>query len=334
MLKISRTLAGAIVDAVSDNVAGLEETVKEYKLRLKESSQEQIPLNYLEDFFSSATEHASNPDIGLQAYKRAHPGNIGILGYALMSSPNIEMALKQIVDNYNLLGTGFCMHLEDHKQTLRLICTTLYPNEEKLSRTFIDAIASITLGLLDWLSPSVNEKPISVEFTYPKPTNLEKLHAVFGNNIKFSSRVNAMDFSRKYIESKVATYNPSLQKIHYDLVKNHYSEVIEDKATSKVERIIFSKMNQSQSFDLESIAKSMCMSTYQLSRKLEAEGISFHKILDTVKAHQSKHLLSNTTISIKEISYYLGFKNQSAFNKACYRWFGISPGLYRDKNRQ
>jgi AraC-like DNA-binding protein len=32
---------------------------------------------------------------------------------------------------------------------------------------------------------------------------------------------------------------------------------------------------------------------------------------------------------MKHVAYLLGFHDHSSFNKACSRWFGMTPGQYR-----
>jgi methylphosphotriester-DNA--protein-cysteine methyltransferase len=42
-------------------------------------------------------------------------------------------------------------------------------------------------------------------------------------------------------------------------------------------------------------------------------------------------LLKNSTLSVKEISFNVGYQENSAFSKAFKHWLGVSPTVYRER---
>lgn len=284
-----------------------------------------IPLRVLEQLF--ALYAYDKKDIGLTAYEKAHPGNLGILGYAVMSSPTIDQALQTMVDHHALIGRGFCMSLERAPATVRIAGNTDKQTDFELPRTFIDAVAAITLGLLHWLAPNGRIMPLRAEFTYEKPDDTRALERVFGTQLEFSMAQNALTFDRQACSLPLATANAELQRLHSGLLKKH-QPVVAQTAQARARKVIEQRLGR-DSLRLADISAALNLSAHQLTRLLENEGQTFQQLLAQVRCQRAQQLLMDRTLPLKQVSFSLGFKNQSAFNKACERWFEMPPGLYR-----
>ena len=57
--------------------------------------------------------------------------------------------------------------------------------------------------------------------------------------------------------------------------------------------------------------------------------ISFHALADEVRQKVADLYLRQPDIAIAEVAYLLGFSDQSAFNRAFRRWYGMTPKQYR-----
>ncbi len=331
MQTISAVFAKALIEAVGFSKIGVTETrINTPASHLALSNEaHQIPLKELNDFLFELQRRIGSEDVGLLAYKKAHPGNLGVLGYAIMSSPTIHSALKSIKEFYPLVGTGFCMFLEEQPTEVRFVGVSADISSPMLPRVFIDAIASITLGLLHWLTPTVRFMPVKAEFTYSRPRDTRLLEEMFGTGLEFDSAVNALTFRRCDTDLPVATFDASLQKIHNDHLERKKREVTCDCVIERVKSVVLQHLHQTKPLTVDVISRSMGLSTFQLTRLLETVGARFQMLVDSARLQHSHHLLINTSLPLKQVSYSLGFRSQSALNKACERWFGMSPGRYR-----
>ncbi|NIO48449.1 MAG: helix-turn-helix domain-containing protein [Candidatus Aminicenantes bacterium] len=59
-------------------------------------------------------------------------------------------------------------------------------------------------------------------------------------------------------------------------------------------------------------------------------GICFSKYIIKIRIKEAKSLLKNDLLSIKEISYKVGYKHVSNFNHEFRRQTGLSPTKYRN----
>ncbi|MNR58939.1 HTH-type transcriptional regulator VirS [compost metagenome] len=50
---------------------------------------------------------------------------------------------------------------------------------------------------------------------------------------------------------------------------------------------------------------------------------------NAVRRQLADFYLRHSHFNMKHVAYLLGFHDHSSFNKACSRWFGMTPGQYR-----
>ncbi|WP_175649724.1 AraC family transcriptional regulator [Pseudomonas sp. Marseille-P9899] len=335
MHTLSRTFAGAILAALGDSdpaVAALCRRLGEPLLAA--SGPAFISLASLTALFEQASALSGDPDIGLRAFHHAHPANLGPLGYALMSSPTIGSVLTAMAEFHHLIGTGFCLFVEERIEGVRLVGVVTDPEQQPLSRVFIDAIAAITLGLLCWLVPGRAIRPLRAELSYPRPADTRAAEALYGAEIHYGAAQNALLFSHADVQFAVATHDPALHAVHSQYLAQWQRQLDSDAFSLRARRVISEHFALGRPVTLAGVAESLGLSQHQLSRGLENEGHGFLRLLDEVRLRDSHNLLRSSTLSFKQIAYQVGFRHQSAFNKACERWFGMGPGRYRDEGNR
>ncbi|MHC8321026.1 AraC family transcriptional regulator ligand-binding domain-containing protein [Pseudomonas sp. GB2N2] len=65
------------------------------------------------------------------------------------------------------------------------------------------------------------------------------------------------------------------------------------------------------------------------ARRLKALGWSFSELLDEYRRSKAEDLLQAAELELVQISDQLGYSDVQSFNRACLRWFGCAPGVYR-----
>lgn len=327
MPSLSRTFATAIFSALGESHPACRGFVE---VLAAPDAPAFIPLSSLAYWFEQAAVLSDDPAIGLRTYEHAHPANLGPLGYALMSSPDIRSVLDGIAEYHHLIGTGFCLFVEERAEGVRLVGVPT-GREQRLPRVFIDAISAITLGLLCWLVPGRVIRPVQTELSYRQPQDTGAGRALYGERIVYGAARNALLFSHADAALPVATRDPALHAMHSQYLAQWRQQLNSDLVSLRVRRVISEQFALGQKVSLAGVADSLGFTSSQLSRGLEAEGHSFLRLVDEVRLRDSHNLLRSSTLSLKQIAYQVGFSHQSAFNKACERWFGMGPGQYREQ---
>jgi len=76
---------------------------------------------------------------------------------------------------------------------------------------------------------------------------------------------------------------------------------------------------------VDAVCDRLHISKRSLHRYLKAEGESFQGLLDSVRSRLSLHYLSNSDISVQEISYLLAYRDPNSFYRAFRSWTGKTP---------
>ena len=66
-----------------------------------------------------------------------------------------------------------------------------------------------------------------------------------------------------------------------------------------------------------------------LARRLAAEGVTFTGILEEMRRDLARRYLGDTSLSVSQIAWLLGFQEISAFTGAFKRWTGATPTQVR-----
>jgi AraC-like DNA-binding protein len=74
-----------------------------------------------------------------------------------------------------------------------------------------------------------------------------------------------------------------------------------------------------------SMARALNLSLRSLQRKLNERGMTFRKVLEDTRRQLAQQYLKDSTLSVSEIAYLLGFAEVSSFSRAFKRWTGHAP---------
>ncbi len=99
--------------------------------------------------------------------------------------------------------------------------------------------------------------------------------------------------------------------------------------------IDYIKKNYMRKITLEEVASHVYLSPAYFSKIFKEEmKTNFNNYLNRVRIEMSKKLLLDDSISLVDISNYVGYEDQSYFSKVFKKMVGISPGKYREARGQ
>jgi AraC-like DNA-binding protein len=80
---------------------------------------------------------------------------------------------------------------------------------------------------------------------------------------------------------------------------------------------------------MQTVARLLNTSTRTLQRQLAAAGFSYQKLLDSTRHNAAVGYLADSSLSIGEVAYLLGYSEPSAFHRGFKRWNGGTPQAFR-----
>ena len=79
----------------------------------------------------------------------------------------------------------------------------------------------------------------------------------------------------------------------------------------------------------ETIASHLAMHKRTLQRHLAREGTGYEQLLNAERRNLAQQYLLEPKLKLSQIAGLLGYSEQSAFNRACRQWFGLTPRQFR-----
>ena len=149
-----------------------------------------------------------------------------------------------------------------------------------------------------------------------KPFSLEELHLTIDNLIDNVRRLKGKFTGALKQDDKV-------EKIE---VKGYDEELME-----RIMKVVNENMGDSD-FNVEKMCDEVGVSRTQLHRKLkEMTGVPTSEFLRNIRLNEAARLIRERKINITQVSYMVGFANNSHFSTAFKKYFGMSPSEYAAK---
>lgn len=295
---------------------------------LIDDAQAVLSSEQYSQLWERSEELSGDAQLGLHVGEIVRPGKYGILGYAMMSSSNLQDALERQRRYQDLVGKAGRSELicKDGLATLQwespLALRSHHISEEHLASWM--AFAQTMLG--------TGKHAISASFVHAQPDNIKEHQRIFGCELLFSQPRTSISFSREYLSISLREKNPGLQEIldaHAEQLLQQLTPT-DNHAIDEVRRNISEQLLEGTP-TIEQVAEQLGTSARSLQRQLSAAGWSYKSLLDEVRKTLAIEYIRDGQLSMLDIAFALGFSEQSPFQRAFKRWTGQTPGQYRNR---
>jgi AraC-like DNA-binding protein len=292
------------------------------------NTEARLPIVSMWALWRSAVEQTNDDAFGISVAEHVFPTHLNALLFAIQSSQNLRDIIDRLIRYATVVSTIIDLSLiEDPlSQQAKLRFTSLAQDNERPHAPF-DAFLAIAVKNIRDVMALGEEGIIEIHLRRPEPENLEKFQQFFNRPIRFNCEHNDLVFAEGLLDKKLAAANADLARINDQLLDDHLKRLNKKTYSLRVKEVILDCLPDN-GINQELAAKRLNMSVRNLHRKLAEENTSFKVLLDTIRHDLSRRYLKNN-MSISDITYSLGFVDQSSFSRAFKRWTGQSPSQYR-----
>jgi len=174
-------------------------------------------------------------------------------------------------------------------------------------------------------------RPIRIELTRAESPS-KSLSRYFGCGIKFNSARDVLVFPKGALETPFASHHPEMLALMTPGLEAALRARAAAESLAQQVRNLLVKGMGGKRLSVDLVAKELRVGLRTLQRRLEDEGTSYQRLLDEVRQHTARHLLSATDLDTGEIAFVLGFEELNSFTRAFQSWEGTSPGRWRMLN--
>lgn len=293
-----------------------------------EDPEGRVSLEQMSRFWREAVAQSGDPAIGLHAGLRAPHGIYGLFDYIYGYSPTIGAALDRFGVYLPLINNWILTRTEVDEEFGRLVLGVVWGAMPRTSAEYVTAVL-VERGKKQW---AVDWAPalIRYEFAQPGPAEAAAEHErLLGCEVEYDAAATEIILTRETWDTPVHNADAGL----VEMLERQADEIIGQLPTATtlvddVRREVRSAMaGGDQGVDV--VAERLGMSARTLQRRLSSDGLSFASIVDEVRLETAKLALADLSLSLAEVSFYVGFEEQSSFSRAFKRWTGMSPRQYR-----
>jgi AraC-like DNA-binding protein len=266
---------------------------------------------------------ADDPALALHAAQQTPFGAFRVLDYLGASGGSLGEGLRRVAAYFPLVDPRAALAVEEEDGAVALAFrgtgTELPPPAQEYT-------LAILASRVRHVAPGA---ALAVRLAFPRPADAREHARVFGAEPVFGAAVAALVLPRADWNAPTCTGDPTL----FAALDAHAHTLLERASPQAGEaarvREALDSEPPGREPSLASVARHLGTSPRTLQRRLGAERTSFAALVDEVRRARAVAYLDSRDVSIAEVSWLLGFAEQSAFTRAFRRWTGEAPTAWR-----
>ena len=276
----------------------------------------------VDSLWSKVNELIDDPCFGLRGAKFWHPSHLHALGYAWLASGTLREALNRAARYAHIIGEDREYRMEDTAKglTATLSHSLKLPAHMDLSMSILMSACRLNYG--------EDLNPVDVHFIHSKPACAEEYYSYFNAPVKFNADNDCITLPADAVDRRLPIGNPQLAKLSDQYIISYLAELDKNNIVQRVKGAILD-MLPSGGVSGEKVTQRLNMSTRSLQRKLQSAHTTFGTLLDEVRQEIAEHYIHDSTVSLTEIAFVLGYSEYSSFWRAYKRWTNTSPSEIR-----
>ena len=272
------------------------------------------------------------PDLTLRMLKSSDLLDLGLMGYAALSSGTVGNAIKVMLRYQELTSDRYT---ETTEKKDGYFCIRPVPRWQHVSH--LRNIAEDCLGG-NWrvfevlLGPDADLKGASVHFAFSQPDYASTYHAVFKPcTVKFGAEITELRIPEKWLARPVSSANIVMSGVTAAVCERMLGPGSSTRMDTPraVRRLLLSRPGK-RMLRLEEAADELLMSTAQLRKRLYRAKTSYKNIVLETRMGLARHYLESTPLSIQEIAFLLDYAQPGPFSRAFKKYYGYPPRNARE----
>lgn len=292
-----------------------------------ESPDLMVPFQDVVTLFNNGYRLCEASDIGLRYAARLRTSSHGILGAAVLTSPDLQSAIDLFYDYLGLVAPFLLMHQEDRGNN-RLLVLEIISDVPGVDPVLLYDIALLSAFNVMKLIIGERTRELVFHFANPAPRHAAAYAEYFDCHVLFNASCYGLSIPQELLSSPVPTADPDTHRLLISQISESMGRVMAKTAfVDSVRRLL--KAGDGPLPRMADVAAAFGMSERTLRNRLRRHETSFQELLDAEREEQAIHFLRHTDKSIKEIAYILGFQESSNFSRVFKKWTGMTPLNFR-----
>lgn len=246
------------------------------------------------------------------------PASAGALGYLLLGAATLEQAIQRLVRYERCVWDIGLSQWQAAEQRL-VFMPTLSPLPASLAELCLTSWLAV--GRL--LAPQAQAKALCLRHTPVLPS--ATIEALLGVPLRTAQTDYALELADGHSQQPLPLADDLLEQ---SLLPKVINKAAQQPHLQAIRQRMVAALPEGAA--LEQVAASLGQSPRQLRHTLHLHDLSYQHLLQDLRQALTEHYLRQTTLSLTEISFLLGFAEQSSFSRAFRQWHGCTAQQYRE----
>lgn len=270
------------------------------------------------------------PDLGFRVGAHTRTLEHGVVGYAILSSATIKEGLQRYERYQLLLGPLLKIRFDYDHQGARLIALPLAKEWQLSDAALRYFVQEWLITWRDWaqMIDGADKLFNHVKLGFAHHQSSEIYKQYLGCNVSFGNAATEASIPLKYLDLSVECGNKTIGALCHvqceGLLENLKNR---DGLTAEIQKYMSSAPGELPT--MEQMADTLCMSSRTLRRRLQAEGVTYQKLVSDYRINMAKHYLQETSMPANGIAELIGYANAPNFYRAFFKETGQTPQEYR-----
>ena len=290
----------------------------------------EIPLNSYMRLFEELSITTNTKTLGLKISNQMGPELVGAVGFIFLSSPDLKSAIQYYSNSVSSIQQVTQLEFTNISEPILKYIIT----DENIGPRRQDVEFSI--GYVNGLLKSYigkNYRPKEIYFEHAKPVTGNIYEVFFNCPVFFEQEMNAIVLRSEDMKKGSAKFDKNL----IPLLK-HYLELLDldsytpSSMAANINQLLPHCIEYDQA-NIAYVAARLGYSEPTLRRRLKREGTSFRQLLLNKRVAIAKRLLSETDMSVLQISQKSGYSETASFSRVFLQETGRTPTMYRKQKQ-
>jgi AraC-like DNA-binding protein len=293
-------------------------------LELLDDEDARVPFRSLVGLLEYTAEALACPDIGLRMAEYQNLHVLGPIALIARNSTSVGHALTEIVRFIGYHSSGIQLDLDrSDPQAPRLVIELRLPGPQRQMTELALGVAHNTMQLL--CGPGFIAQAVQLAGSSPLPA--ARYRRYFGCELYSGQACNALVVSERQLSQRIERQDPTLHRTLVQYLSQVHLPGSSD-LLAQVRRLVL-RLLPTQQCRLPLVAEQLGLHERNLQRQLAELGHRFDELVEGIRRERADAYLAERDIPMSQIAGMLGYSEQSVFNRACRRWYALTPGARR-----
>lgn len=285
-----------------------------------------IPYRLCGNLVETASKQLDQADFGIRLAQHRLASNYAKeLKIYVTSAKTLQHAFRDLILHLRTRSLGIEYKLETMGASSSFIRTL--PMQEALASPQVSIIVLVLTYLMLNEATGYKLHLSSANFCFKDPGCKAELRAIFRCPVQFNAEIDAISFPSSLLQTPIITQDDNIHDLLSDYLASRH--LTETPGFVDLVKTMINKNLIAGRTDMEALTLRIPYQVRTIQKKLEDEGTSYRDLLRDARFELAEALLSGSSTPITYIAQRLCYQDVSAFSKAFYNHYGVSPRQWR-----